>query len=124
MLTFKNQPNYEIPADANRDNQYLITVQAEDETGQTGQFAVTVGVEDFDEPPEIAPGLEEINYREDRTTTVATYRATDPERAEISWDLSGDDDNDFEINASGVLTFATNPTTKHDSIPTTTTSMK
>ena len=109
VLTFANQPDYEIPADANRDNQYLITVQAEDENGHTGQFAVTVGVEDFDEPPEIAPGLEEINYREDRTTTVATYTATDPEKAMISWDVSGDDDDDFEINASGVLSFANQP---------------
>ncbi len=109
VLTFANQPDYEIPADADRDNQYLITVQAEDETGHTGQFAVTVGVEDFDEPPEIVPGLTEISYREDRTTTVATYRATDPEGAEISWDLSGDDDDDFEINASGVLSFANQP---------------
>ena len=109
VLTFKNQPDYENPADANRDNQYLITVQAEDENGHTGQFAVTVGVEDSDEPPEIVPGLEEINYREDRTTTVASYRATDPEKAMISWDVSGDDDDDFEINASGVLSFANQP---------------
>ena len=120
VLTFKNQPDHELPADANRDNQYLITVQAQDETGETGQFAVTV------ERRRILMSLQrsfrdstEIDYREDRTTAVATYRATDPEGADISWDLSGDDGDDFEIDAGGVLRFANQPDYEiADSIPT------
>ena len=109
VLTFANQPDYEIPADANHDNQYLITVQAQDETGETGQFVVTVAVTDFDEPPEIVPGLEEISYREDSTAVVATYTASDPEDAMISWDVSGPDSGDFAINANGELTFDDQP---------------
>ena len=108
-LTFKNQPDHENPADANRNNEYLITVQATDETGQTGQFVVTVAVEDFDEPPEITPEPQKVDYREDRTTAVATYSATDPEGADINWDLSGTDHRNFEIDTGGVLRFENQP---------------
>ena len=41
--------------------------------------------------------------------TVATYTATDPEGASITWDLLGDDNSFFSISTLGVLTFEAAP---------------
>ena len=40
---------------------------------------------------------------------MATYSATDPESATITWSLEGDDAADFEISAGGELTFKSSP---------------
>ena len=48
-------------------------------------------------------------YAEDRTDTVATYTATDPENDTITWSLLGDDSGDFTISNTGELTFNTPP---------------
>ena len=80
VLTFKNQPDHENPADANRDNVYHVDVEATDGT-YTGALHVVVTVIDVDEPPDIA-GLDMPTYREDRTGPVTTYTAIDPEELE------------------------------------------
>ena len=49
-----------------------------------------------------------IPYPENGTDPVATYSATDPEGAMISWSLAGTDAGAFKI-AGGVLTFAKSP---------------
>ena len=51
MLSFRDSPNYEAPADASGDNEYRVTVQASDgdQIGQTGYFKVTVNVTDREE---------------------------------------------------------------------------
>ena len=110
VLTFKNQPDHENPADANRDNVYHVDVEATDGT-YTGALHVVVTVIDVDEPPDIA-GLDMPTYREDRTGPVTTYTAIDPEdsNAEIKWSLAGTDRSDFEIHEDdGVLTFKNQP---------------
>ena len=50
-LTFRNTPNYESPADSNRNNEYLLTVVATDEGRLRGSLDVTVMVTDVDEAP-------------------------------------------------------------------------
>ena len=40
---------------------------------------------------------------------MATYTADDPENAQITWSLSGDDSGDFSISSAGVLTFDSPP---------------
>ncbi len=40
---------------------------------------------------------------------MATYSATDPESATITWSLEGDDAADFEISSGGELTFKSSP---------------
>ena len=50
VLTFRNPPNFEAPADANRNNEYLVTVRAND-GATTGTMAVKVTVTDVNEPP-------------------------------------------------------------------------
>ncbi len=108
ILTFRSTPNYESPADSNRNNEYLVQVRASD--GQfTGSLDVTVTVNDVNEPPAITGDDTPPDFPENSTRSVATYRATDPERATISWTLGGDDSGDFSINDSGVLTFVNIP---------------
>ena len=51
---------------------------------------------------------ETIEYAEDRTDEVVAYTASDPERQDIVWTLTGDDADDFDIDG-GVLTFKSQP---------------
>ena len=108
-LTFRNTPDHERPADSNRDNEYLVTVWAADERGLRGSLAVTVTVNNVDERPTITGDATPPPFPENSVRSVATYRAADPERSPITWSLSGDDRDDFNISQTGVLTFANIP---------------
>ena len=44
-LTFKAQPDFEAPTDANKNNVYEVTVRAADDDGNRGEMAVKVTVE-------------------------------------------------------------------------------
>ena len=111
-LTFRTPPDFDIEGDANRDNDYRVTVQARDDSFSTGAFDVTVTVTDVNEGPEVS-GRETMTVQEytDPTQdpalqTLATYSARDPEGSDISrWSLSGSDGGDFSINENGELTF-------------------
>ena len=107
-LTFKSVPDHDAPADSNRDNEYVVTVRANDGS-LTGTLDVTVTITNIDEPPTIT-GQSSVEFVENRTGTVATYQASDPERATVSWlSLSGTDSSAFELSAGGVLTFRAPP---------------
>ena len=105
----QSTPDYERPADSDRDNEYEVTVRASD--GQVyGTYDVTVTVEAVDEAPEFRRGSRDsFSYRENGTSDLYTYRATDPEGAEVAWSVSGTDGEDFEMSASGVLSFREPP---------------
>ena len=116
MLTFKESPDYEMPADADTDNTYMVTVNAGD-----GTYDVTIMVIDVDEVPTIE-GDATIDYAENGTGDVATFTAMDPEGTAISWTLDGTDAGVFDISAAaGVLTFKSRPTTRCRQTPTPTT---
>ena len=68
---------------------------------------ITINVEDQNEPPEVA-GLATVDYAENGEGEVATYTASDPEGANITWSLSGDDAEKFSIDDE-VLKFITPP---------------
>ena len=108
-LTFRRPPDYERPADSDRDNEYEVTVRASD--GKVyGIYEVAVNVEAVDEAPEFRRSSRDIfSYRENGASSLYTYRATDPEGAEVAWSVSGTDGGDFEISASGVLSFREPP---------------
>ena len=110
-LTFRNTPNYESPADSNRNNEYLVTVRASD--GQyTGMLNVAVTVRDANEAPEFTSSSKSrtsFTYPENSTYALYTYRATDPEGGTITWSVSGTDGEDFDISDSGALFFADAP---------------
>ena len=106
-LAFRNPPDYERPADGNRDNTYEVTVRASDGSNY-GNFEVTVTVEAVNEAPDIT-GDEAISYQENSDRALETYRATDPEKTDITWGLSGADSGAFAISETGVLTFLNAP---------------
>ncbi len=105
VLTFKNVPNYERPADSGGNNVYNIQVRASDGS-LTGTKDVTVTVNDVNEPPTIS-GEDTLSYPENTATTrvLDRYTASDPERRQITWSVSGTDADDFLIDASGNLSF-------------------
>ena len=84
---------------------YMVTVMAEDSFGDSASIMVTITVTDLNEGPDIT-GEDTIEYPENRTSSVETYRASDPERAgTITWSLDGTDAALFDISSNGVLTF-------------------
>ena len=109
QLTFRNTPDHERPADSNRNNEYLVSVRASD--GQyTGTLDVTITVNNINEAPTITSDAT-LTYPENTAITrvLDRYTANDPERGQITWSLGGDEQNDFLIDQSGNLTFASVP---------------
>ena len=79
VLTFRNSPDYERPADSNRDNVYEVTVRPHDGR-YYGAFDVTVTVTPVDEVPTITTtSRTAFTQPENRNTTLYTFRATDPD---------------------------------------------
>ena len=90
-LTFRNAPDYERPADSNRDNTYVFTVQVSD--GRVyGSFEETVTVAPVNEAPTIttvSSSAMALRQDENRTSRLYTYRATDPEGSTVAWSVVG-----------------------------------
>ena len=112
-LSFRKVPDYERPADSDRDNVYSLSVRASDGRNY-GYLAVTVTVDDVDEAPEITTTARTVfAYRENGTAAVFTFSAADPERSAVAWSAGGADGNDFAIardsRGRGVLSFANIP---------------
>ena len=108
-LSFRNPPDHERPVDSNGDNVYEVTVRASDGR-YYGSYDVVVTVEAVDEAPDFRSNSQDtFSYRENQTADLYTYRATDPEGADVTWSLSGIDAHAFEISEDGVLTFRNVP---------------
>ena len=96
QLFFSSAPNHEIPADADQDNVYDITVVASD-GGNEGTLDVTVTVTDVNEGPEVT-GQATRTVGENFDQVLATYTAADPEGSAVTrWSLGGSDAGDFTI---------------------------
>ena len=120
------------PLDHEDKESYTVEVSVEEDAGNSGPkgtrdlkslkslkdvnpqpadtTTITITVDDENEPPEIT-GLPSVNYAENGDGAVATYTASDPEKATINWSLSGEDAglfSDVSIN-DGVLLQFTNP---------------
>ena len=61
VLTFNSPPDYENPTDIDRNNEYLISVNATDSDDKTGTTAVTVTVTDVNDTGEAAVGTYDQN---------------------------------------------------------------
>ena len=111
VLTFISPPDFENPADSNSDNLYEIAVVATDEQGLTDSIDVTVTVTNHAESvePTISTRRPPTTYRENRTSTVYNFRASDPQRGPIAWSRTGMDASAFALSDSGGLTFAGPP---------------
>ncbi|MDE2988935.1 MAG: cadherin domain-containing protein [Chloroflexota bacterium] len=109
VLSFKAAPDFETKRDADSNNQYQLTVKASDGSLHDTR-EITVSVTNVDEGPAITGSpAAALNYAENGTGAVASYTATDPENDTIAWSKSGTDAADFNLNSSGVLSFAASP---------------
>ena len=113
-LSFTDPPNFEAPQGSGSDNnEYLVTVQARDDSFNSSSLEVTVTVTDVNEGPEVT-GQQSLTFTENQPTdrVLATYNAIDPEDpfADITrWSLSGTDAGDFTIDENGQLSFRNVP---------------
>ena len=85
QLKFKAQPDYEKPADANKDNVYEVTVTVADERGERGMRKVKVTVTDADEP-----GVVTLSKTQPRVGIPITASLSDPDGSltAVSWQWS------------------------------------
>ena len=111
QLAFRNTPDYDRPADSDRDNEYLVTIRAYN--GSTyGFLDVTVTVTDENEAAPVVTGRDTLSFRENTAveTRLHAYRATDGDRdTSFTWSVKGDDGNDFTISTGGELFFRSIP---------------
>ena len=109
VLTFRSAPDYEMPADADANNTYMVTVKADNDMYMAIR-AVTIRVTDVDDAMLLISGLSNVDYDENGAGAVATYMATGrPNAASAMWSLEGPDAGDFMISGDGVLTFENSP---------------
>lgn len=117
VLTFITTPDYENPADSNKDNTYEVRVTVADGQGGFDHQVITVIVDDVFEnvPPVIISdgGGDEGNISVKEGITLATtVVATDENKGDIiTYSISGGDDSaKFTIDSvTGVLTFKAPP---------------
>ena len=91
QLMFRNPPDYERPADSNRDNVYEVEIRASDgrNTG-TLEEVQRVTVTGVDEAPTITTtSRTAFSLQENRISTLYTFRATDPEGGTVTWTPAG-----------------------------------
>ena len=106
-LKFLVPPDFENPADQNRDNVYDISITAYTGRNDMTFFNVSVTVTDRDDEG-ILTGPSSVNYPERAETPVATYTLSDTTQQTISWSVAGTDRGQFTIDA-GVLRFESPP---------------
>ena len=101
-LHFRNTPDHEARSS------YSVRVRVRDGGGLADSVQVAVTVSDVNEAPVIT-GPSRKTIPENRTGSVATYTAADPEDDEVAWSLTGTDDDDLRISSGGVLRFGSTP---------------
>ena len=107
VLTFIDPPDYDMPTDRSLpNNEYLVTVQVYDGANRVTR-PVMVRVLDVNEAPTVSGDL--THSVAENSTAVATYTATDPERATITWSVEDPGASDFTITNAGALSFASAP---------------
>ncbi len=111
-LTFTNAPDYEMPTDADMDNNYEVEITATD--GQTSPLTatqtLTVTVTDManEHAPVFTSGTA-VSVAEGMTE-VTTVTATDTDGDEVTFTLSGGADaSKFSLTPAGALTFTNAP---------------
>ena len=99
--------DFESPADANGDNEYEVTVRAEDEDGNAGTASIEVAVTDVTEVSTLTvSGLaddsapENVSWTSPRPTVTGMPGVI----GEVTWSKSGPDAGAFTLGADGRLT--------------------
>ena len=108
LITFNSSPDYDIPVDANGDNNYELTIEVGDGANTSTQ-AVTITVENVNEAPTITNTNTAVSTAEDTVNNPSAFEyaitATDPEGEALSYALGGADATDFDVDSDGVITF-------------------
>ena len=104
VIAFNSSPSFASPTDTDGDNVYEFTVKADDSVN-TATKSGTVTVLETNDPP-VFNGLESSYSVEENTVEVVTVSASDPDGNAITFSLSGEDADDFNITTGGVLSFA------------------
>ena len=108
-LTFRNTPDYDRPADSDRDNVYELTVRGHDSQAY-GDLNITVTVTNINEAAPVITGRNTHTVRENTDTAFYTFRATDSDLNDtIAWSVEGTDGEDFTIDGNGALSFGSTP---------------
>ena len=103
QLHFNAQPDFETPLDANKDRVYNLIVEATDRNSTT-TLEVTVTVANVNEPPQFPNG--DTGTRSVTENTAAGQNvgrpvsASDPEKDDLHYTLSGRDARYFDIDSS------------------------
>ena len=110
-VRFTDAPDFEIPGDANRDNDYEIIVTASDGATTDATRAVTITVTDVNEdgnaPVFTSPDSASVAENQ---TTAYTAEATDADGDPLTYRLSGTDASLFTIDEmTGVVSFIEAP---------------
>jgi len=107
-LTFKAAPDFETPGNADNDNDYIVEVTASDGENEVSQ-AITVSVRNVNEAPTVTADKVSASFTAGTSSgTIATITGSDPDAGDaLTYSIhSGDDNGDFTINNSGVVTVA------------------
>jgi|GEM_PF-6169177 len=108
VVTFKNAPDYENPADGNTDNAYVINVIANDGRNSVNQN-VTITVTDIDEINPVFTSATTANFAENGTGTAYTAVATDANTITYSLGNAKDEALFNIVGTTGVVTFKSSP---------------
>ena len=100
MLMFRSVPDYEMPADADTNNSYMVTVKAEAGT-EIQMVEVTVTVTDVDELGELS-GPGSFTQAEGGTDAMETYTLSGGDGSTVSWMLDGADASHFALDGTGM----------------------
>ncbi|RJT24414.1 cadherin repeat domain-containing protein [Chakrabartia godavariana] len=112
-ITFNTAPDFEVPTDANTDNNYILVVTATDAAGNTSTQTVTVHVLNLNDTPPAITGpsggagaaASAITVNENQT---AVTQVTAP--VPVTWAITGgNDDGKFTIAPDGTITFIAPP---------------
>ena len=103
-LTFNSVPDFENPADKNKDNAYKLKVRVSNGS-VTSIRAVSVIVTDVNEPPKfpdtLSPSIQIIENSPRGANIGAPFTASDPDKAarfnKLTYSLGGEDAGSFKI---------------------------
>jgi len=108
-ISFATTPDFEDPADANTDNEYLLNVVASDGTNSDTE-AVVVNVTDVNDNSPVFTSSATFRVNENQTT-IGSISATDADaNSNLVYSLTDAlTNNDFALSSSGAFTFANSP---------------
>jgi len=109
-VSFNSAPDYETPADANGDNDYVIEITASSDGDDTVQ-TVTITVDNLNDNTPVFTSGTSTSFAENGTGTAYTATATDADGTSPSYTITGGADAGlFSINTTtGQVTFVTPP---------------